>query len=137
MKLVLDTNILVSALMTEGTPPDALYQLWEAGRFELSTSEKQIDELRRVLSYEKLAPYINTIEASLLLENTNSMAEIVEVEQPCSESPDPDDNWILATATVAKADLLLTGDKNDLLKLKQIESIKIVSARNALEFFSS
>ena len=133
MKLVLDTNVLVSALLTKGTPPDQLYLAWEAGQFELVTSSWQIDELRRVLGYEKLKPYIKPMEASLLLENIDAMAEIVEVTEPRSESPDPDDNWILASAVGGGADLLVTGDKNDLLKLKQIEDVRIVNAREALK----
>ena len=133
MKLVLDTNVLVSALLTKGTPPDQLYQAWKARRFALAISTWQINELRRVLSYEKLRPYLNGFEASILLENIDATAQIVEVTAPRTESPDPDDNWILASAVLSQADLLVTGDKNDLLQLKQVEGIKIVNARTALE----
>jgi len=133
VKLVLDTNVLVSALLTKGTPPDQLYQAWKARRFELAISTWQIKELRRVLAYETLQPYVNGFEASLLLENIDSLAQIVEVLTPHTASPDPDDNWILASAVAAGADLLVTGDKNDLLQLKQVEAIEIVNVRTALE----
>jgi hypothetical protein len=133
VNLVLDSNVLVSALLTKGTPPDQLYQAWANGRFDLVTSHWQIDELKRVLSYEKLKRYIKPMEASLLLENLDAMAQIVEVAQPRSESPDPDDNWILATAVTGEADLLVTGDKNDLLRLKQVAGVRIVNAREALK----
>jgi predicted nucleic acid-binding protein len=63
----------------------------------------------------------------------DSTAQIIEVTAPRTESPDPDDNWILASAVVSQADLLVTGDKNDLLQLKQIEGVKIVNARTGLE----
>lgn len=132
MNLVLDSNVLVSALLTKGTPPDQLYRAWENGRFDLVTSNWQIDELKRVLGYEKLKRYIKPMEASLLLENLDSMAQIVVVTEPRSESPDPDDNWILATAVTGEADLLVTGDKNDLLQLKQLDGVRIVNARAAL-----
>jgi putative PIN family toxin of toxin-antitoxin system len=133
VKLVLDTNVLVSALLTKGTPPDQLYQAWQTHRFALAISTWQMSELRRVLGYEKLRPYLNGFEASLLLENIDSMAQIVEVLEPRTEFPDQDDNWILASAVVARADLLVTGDKNDLLRLKQVEGVQIVNARKALE----
>ena len=133
MKLVLDTSVLVSALLTKGTPPDQLYRAWKARRFALAISTWQINELRRVLGYEKLRPYLNGFEASMLLENIDATAQIVEVAAPRTESPDPDDNWILASAVLSQADLLVTGDKNDLLQLKQVEGIKIVNARTALE----
>ncbi|TVP78450.1 MAG: putative toxin-antitoxin system toxin component, PIN family [Puniceicoccaceae bacterium] len=136
VKLVLDTNVLVSALLTKGTPPDQLYQAWKAHRFALAISTWQISELRRVLSYKKLQPYLNGFEASLLLENIDSLAQTVEVSAPRTESPDPDDNWILASAVESQADLLVTGDKNDLLQLKQIEEIQILNARKALSKIS-
>lgn len=46
MRLVLDTNILLSALMVRGTPPDYLYNAWRQGRFELASTEVQLDELK-------------------------------------------------------------------------------------------
>lgn len=133
MKLVLDTNILVSALLTKGTPPDQLYRAWEAGRFELCTSSQQMAELRRVMGYEKLKAYIEPMEASLLLENLDSMAHLIEVTAVRTESPDPDDNWVLAIAIEAAADLLVTGDKNHLLNLSEVAGVRIVTAREALE----
>jgi len=133
VNLVLDSNVLVSAFLTKGTQPDQLYRAWANGRFDLVTSHWQIDELKRVLGYEKLKRYIKPLEASLLLENLDAMAQIVEVTKPRSESPDPDDNWILATAVTGEADLLVTGDKNDLLRLKQVKGVRIVNAREALK----
>lgn len=132
MKLVLDTNILVSALLTKGTPPDQLYRAWESGDFDLFTSTRQISELKRVLSYKKLQPYIKPMEAALLLENIDSMAYRIPVPTARTESPDPDDNWILATAINAGADFLVTGDKHHLLDLERIESVRTVAARTML-----
>jgi len=48
MRVVLDTNVLISALITPQGPPEILYQSWRAGRFILVTSEIQLDEFRRV-----------------------------------------------------------------------------------------
>ncbi|WML90199.1 PIN domain-containing protein [Thiothrix lacustris] len=48
MRLILDTNILLSALMVRGTPPDYLYEAWRQGRFELASTERQLEELNRV-----------------------------------------------------------------------------------------
>ena len=132
VKIVLDTNILVSALLTKGTPPDHLYRAWESGRFDLVTSSRQIVELRRVLGYEKLQAYIKPIEAALLLENMDSMAHMAEVSAPRNESSDPDDNWILATAVTGKANFLVTGDQHHLLALGRVEGVLIVTAREAM-----
>jgi predicted nucleic acid-binding protein len=48
MRLILDTNVLVAALITRHTPPDALYRAWRDGAFTLVTSELQLEEFRAV-----------------------------------------------------------------------------------------
>ena len=55
MRVVLDTGILIAALITRNTPPDQLYQLWRKRRFTLVTSELQLDEFRRVTRYRSCA----------------------------------------------------------------------------------
>ena len=60
MRLVLDTGIFVSALITKGTPPDLLYQAWRRDHlYILVTSDYQINEIRRVFSYPKLDRFLN------------------------------------------------------------------------------
>ena len=136
MKLVLDTNIFVGALLTKNTPPDQLYQAWIRGLFDVVTSDWQVEELKRVLSYPKLRPYIQPNEASLLVENLDSVAILVDDLEPMDASPDPDDNWILATAIAGKVDLIVSGDKSDLLTLGLVKGIKIVTPRRALDSLS-
>ena len=48
MQVVLDTNILIAALITQDTPPDHAYQAWRAGEFTLLSCEQQREEIRRV-----------------------------------------------------------------------------------------
>ena len=133
MKLVLDTNIFVSALITKNTPPDRLYQAWIRGLFDVVTSNWQMAELKRVLNYPKLRPYILPNEASLLVENLDSMAIEAKDLKPIDASPDPDDNWILATAIAGKADRVVSGDKSDLLGLGSVQGIEIVTPRTVLK----
>jgi len=54
LRLVLDTNILISALLRKNTPPYLLYQAWRENQFELVTSPEQLEELQRVMAYPKL-----------------------------------------------------------------------------------
>lgn len=132
MRVVLDTNVLVSALITKGTPPDLLYQAWDAGSVMLVTSRAQLSELARVLGYEKLRPYIHPEEVDALLEVMGSVAIIVQDLPDIELSRDPDDNAILATAVAGDADLLVTGDKSHLLELKEVRGIPIATPRQAL-----
>jgi putative PIN family toxin of toxin-antitoxin system len=132
VRIVLDTNVLVSALITKNTPPDLLYQAWDAGSFELVTSTAQLDELKRVLCYEKLRPYISLDEAEALLETIDVAAFVTEELPDIDLSRGPDDNVILATALATGADLIVSGDKSDLLELKSVRGIPIVTPRQAL-----
>jgi uncharacterized protein len=58
MRVILDTNILCSALITPDGPSDRLYRAWREGRFELLTSDEQLDEFRRVTRYPRVRQYI-------------------------------------------------------------------------------
>jgi putative PIN family toxin of toxin-antitoxin system len=124
-----DTNVLVSALITKGTPPDLLYQAWDADTFQLVTSREQIDELRRVMAYKKLQSFIKPNEAEALLETIDAAAVVVGGIPNIDLSPDPDDNVILATAIAGKADLLVSGDKSGLLALEAAHGIPIVTPK--------
>jgi putative PIN family toxin of toxin-antitoxin system len=132
VRIVLDTNVLVSALITKGTPPDLLYQAWSAGWFDLITSELQLAELTRVLAYPKLRAYVRRDEAGVLLDTIRSVADVVEELPEAVLSSDPDDNAILATAIAGQADLIVTGDRSHLLDLKKVRGIMIITPRQAL-----
>ena len=132
MKLVLDTNILISALLTKNTPPDQLYQAWVQGLFDLVSSDWQLKKLKRVLGYAKLRPFIRKHEADLLMENLDSIAILVTDLVPVEASPDPDDNWIIATAFAGEADMIVSVDKSDLLALGSVQGVEIVNPRTAL-----
>jgi predicted nucleic acid-binding protein len=74
MRIILDTNILIAALMTRGTPPDRLYEAWRDGRFALLTSELQIEELRRVTRREGVRFRINPAQAGRLVKGMQERA---------------------------------------------------------------
>ena len=133
MRIVLDTNILVSALISgEGTPGQVLARL-RRERITLVTSKFQIDELRDVLAREKLKPHIRPEEADDLIFLLEAVAMVVAELPDVSLSPDPRDNPILATALAGQADMIVSGDKGDMLALRRIEGIPIVTAHEALE----
>lgn len=59
MKVVLDTNVLISALISSHNPPDLILLPRLAGDFELLTSEEQLEEIRRVSRYARLQPFLH------------------------------------------------------------------------------
>ena len=132
MRVVLDTNILIGALITRGTPPDALYRAWLRGAFDLVTSTAQIDEIAAVLARPRLQKYLDADEAAAILGNIDTRAIVLGALPEIGLSPDPADNAILATAIAGRADLIVSGDKRDMLALGAAEGIAIVTARDAL-----
>jgi len=109
MRVVLDTNILIGALITKGTPPDSLYQAWLRGDIELVTSTAQMAEVAEVLARPRLQRYLDADEAAAILENIDTRATILDAPPDVNLSPDPKDNPILATAIAGKADLIASG----------------------------
>ena len=134
MRLVLDTNVLVGALIAghNQSPLVLLYNAWERGLFELFTSNYQMEELARVLAYPKLERFITPNQARRLLINLSARAAVLTDMPDVTLSPDPDDNPILAIALGANADYLVSGDKRHILELEKIENTQIVTARAML-----
>ncbi|MBL8725501.1 MAG: putative toxin-antitoxin system toxin component, PIN family [Planctomycetes bacterium] len=132
VRLVLDTNILVSGLLSPKGPPGTLVAAWLDLRFELVTSAEQVAELRRVLAYEKLRPFLSQEQARDFVENLEALAVVAADLPLITASPDPDDNLILATAVAGRADAVVSGDKAHLLVLRAVEGIPILSARAAV-----
>ena len=129
MRIVLDTGILIALLITSDTPPALIYQAWRRKRFELVTSEWQLDEFRRVSRYPKLRRFLKPAEAGNLVNGLRLQATVLETLPTLELSPDPDDNPVLAMAEASQAQYLVTGDKEDLLALGAIGGTRIVTAR--------
>jgi putative PIN family toxin of toxin-antitoxin system len=136
MKVVLDTNVLLSSMLRRDSPPDYLRRAWEARRFILVTSEWQLDELRRVSRYPRLSKLLRPHEVGRLIGQMRRHAHVVEDLPSVDISRDPDDNPILAAAIAAEAHWLVTGDKDDLLHLGQIRGVRIVSSRQLVDLLS-
>ncbi|WP_428099658.1 putative toxin-antitoxin system toxin component, PIN family [Candidatus Rariloculus sp.] len=133
MRIVLDTNIFVSALITKGTPPDQLYQAWLRNDIDLVTSVTQIEEITDVLARPKLRRFVDPDEAAQMVSAIHLRAIVVDDMPVPKRSPDPKDDVILATAVAGQAALLVTGDKRDILALGTVEGIPICTARDALQ----
>jgi len=130
MRVVLDTGILIAALITSNTPPDLIYRAWRKKRFTLVTSEWQLAEFRRVSRYPRVRPFLRPSEAGNLVNGLRHQAVVLADLPAVDLSPDPDDNPVLATAIAGAAQYLVTGDKRDLLALGEVQGVQMVTARN-------
>lgn len=132
MRLVIDTNILISSLLASTSLPAHLIVLWREGRFDLLTSAAQLDELMRVTRYPKIRERLAPALAGRLINEVRDLAVMVTNLPVVTVSSDPYDNYLLAMASAGAADFLLTGDKRDLLGLKLFEGAKIITVRDFL-----
>ena len=128
MRVVLDTNILVSALLSPGQPPALLIDAWIDNRFDLHTSREQLDEMARVTRYARLRSRIRPAEAGRLVNLLGELAILVVPRVTVDLSTDPFDNFLLSLALGGMADYLVTGDKADVLVIKRLGRTRIVTA---------
>jgi len=129
MKVVFDTNILVSSLIVPASPPHRLYEAWRAGTFVLVTCDEQLEEFRRVTRYDKVRAYIDSAAAGTILNELRKVAQRIGKLPKVKRSPDAGDDYLLALAQAADADYLVTGDRAGLLALKCHGKTRIVTAR--------
>jgi hypothetical protein len=115
MRVVLDTNILVSALIAPAGKPAAIYSAWVEAKFTLLTCAEQLDELLATLQKPRVAELVKPYEAGRLVNQIKKLAEDVSPLPPVNRSPDPTDDFLLAMCEAGKADYLVTGDKSGLL----------------------
>ena len=132
MRLVVDTNILISALLVEASLSAHLIVLWRQGRFDLLTSAEQLDELMRVTRYPRIRERLAPALAGRLINELRDIAVVLRDLPTVSVGQDPYDDYLLAMAVAGAADFLVTGDKRDLLSLKLHEGTKIVTVRDFL-----
>ena len=120
MKVVLDTNVLVSGFMLPDSVPGRIVAAWRGAQFELAMSEPLLDEIGRVLSHPKIQGRLrwgqDEIARFLLL--LRFKADVVDIAGEKASVPrDPGDDPVLATLLAAGADCLVSGD-SDLLALR-------------------
>jgi len=135
VRLVLDTNIFISALLLPHSLPATLVGLWIDGHFEVMSADAQIDELARVTRYPKVRERVRSAVAGRLVNQLRTRATLLTDLPTVEVSPDPYDNYLLALASVGMADYLVTGDKRDLLSLKKYDGAVIVAVTKFLEMY--
>lgn len=133
MPILLDTNNLISGLLRKDGPSGELMRRWLDDEFRLVTSHYQLDELRRVMTYDRLRSKILPKEVTEFFDNVDAKAVIVREVPEVELSPDEADNPILATAIAGKADLIVSGDKGHMQILGRVEGIPIITPREAVE----
>lgn len=129
MDAVLDTNVVVSAVISPKGPPAQVLEEWRAGRFNWVTSEALIAEVAGVLRSRRLRrflPWTREELDELLLLLSRLTNRVAPTETLDVVHADPTDNRVLEAALEGHADYMVSGD-SDLLELGEFRGIPIVS----------
>ena len=134
-RVVLDTNVLISALLFEGDP-SKIVKLWQEGRIVPVISKEIFSELRAVLDYPKFR--LSGEEIKVIVEQeVLPYFEVVEINKHVTRiCRDPDDEKFISCALGAGAEYLVSGDK-DLIELKRVQSVRIIHVSEFLKLFAS
>lgn len=133
MRIVLDTNILLSALIRRDSVPGRILEAWFDDHFVLLTHALQLDELRTVTRRPQIRSLIRTAEAGRLVNQLHADAELVSRLPHTRRSNDPADDFLLAMCDGGHVDYLVTGDKAGLLSLAMHNATVILTARAFLD----
>jgi putative PIN family toxin of toxin-antitoxin system len=133
MRAVLDTNLLVSYLLTHHPPIATIIDGFLAqDEFVMVTAPELLAELDRVLTYPKLQRYYTDEERTRFVALVMALGEVVDLPETIPRiCRDPDDDRLIACAVVGEADVIVSGD-NDLLALERVGDIPILTAAQFL-----
>jgi hypothetical protein len=126
--VVLDTNVLINALLSAEGPPAQVIDLWDAGAFDVAVSAPLLDELKRVLRYKRVRKYLEmtSVEVDSLIKQWSSTAVYIDSEMRLDVvEDDPDVNRVLECAVAAEAEYIVSGDDH-LLDLGEYRGIEVL-----------
>ena len=137
LRAVIDTNVLVSSVISKKGAPAFLMQVWSESLFELVISEPIIEEIERVLSENRLKQAFNILDdriASLIdLLRNNSILVPGSASVTGAVPADPSDEMFIAAALDGNADVIVSGDK-DLLEIESFRGVAIITPRQFLDW---
>jgi putative PIN family toxin of toxin-antitoxin system len=132
MRLILDTNILLSALLSPLGAPAKLLDAWERKKFTLVACDALILELRDVAARPFFRTRLRAGAAELLAAGLRDFSLFCRDLHSGPVAPDPKDTYLLALAEASQADFLVTGDK-ELLSLQHYKSTRIIAPAAMIE----
>lgn len=135
MKVVLDTGIFISSLVSDKGFPFQAVSLWVNKEFDLITSTWQLNELREVSRYPRIVPIIKSHQAGQLINRISKYATALKDLPEVDYSPDPKDNPILSTGIEGQVQYIVSGDKKDMVKLGKVKGIPIITVREFIGQF--
>lgn len=127
-KVVLDSNIFISFLISHKPPISTILDLWRRGELVVCYSVEILDELEKALEYPKIRNLISDSESESLVNGIKTLGILVIPSESVEVCRDKEDNKYLEACLESNSKFLVSGDE-DLLALKEFKGIKIVSPR--------
>ena len=132
MKVVLDANVLISALIKSGKSRELLIRIVEEN-VKIVLSRGILEEFLEVSEDSKIRKYVDEDEIIAFLRLLGTVATTIKVRSAFKViKEDPDDDIVLRTAHDGKVDYIVTGDKH-LLGLREFRKIKILTVNQMLD----
>lgn len=130
MRVVIDTNVLISGIFFSG-PPSQILSAWQKGLIKIITSEQILSEYQRVA--EELQKQFPSIDIDNILELLTLYSEVVDTKKmKVTECEDPDDNKFFECALAGNCRVIVSGDKH-LLKLSGYQKIVVLKPREFMD----
>jgi putative PIN family toxin of toxin-antitoxin system len=130
MRVILDTNVFVGALISTHGVPDVIYRAWRSARFELVTSTTQLEKLRRVSRHPKLKAILPAHRVGTMVNNMHR-AFLLGALPPLPDDMgliDPNDAFLPSMALASEADYLVTGDRRaGMLQRRSVGRTRIIT----------
>lgn len=133
LRVILDTNVLVSALLFRGEL-SVLVPMWKNGAFTPIFTKETFAEFRSVLAYPKFKLAHDEIDCIIQEEVLPYFDVAAGAQQISGVCKDPQDDKFLSCAMAAHADLIVTGDQA-FYELKKFKSVKIISPSVFIKLF--
>jgi hypothetical protein len=131
-KVVLDTNIVVSAAICEDGNPARIFEMLLLEEITNYTTEQIIEEIKKVMARPKIAQRLSLVEIGFIISNFERFSDKVMIKEAINEvKDDPEDNKFLECAVAASAGYIITGDEH-LLKIKEFRGINSLSCADFL-----
>jgi uncharacterized protein len=134
MKVILDTNVLVSGVFFKG-PPYRIFQIWKKGHIDIVISHEILEEYRRVI--QDVSTQFPHIDISNLFEMITLKAHFtLSLALHLQICNDPDDDRFFSAALASKTSIIISGDKH-LLDKSGFSGITVLKPRKFLDLYFS
>lgn len=135
MRIIIDTNLYVSALINVNSRW-RLDILLLNDALDILLNDTLLAELHEVINRPKFRRYVSPVQIEEFMELLFERAILIETTSSVLISPDPKDDFLLALCRDGQANYLLTGNKLDLLALRQFENTQILTLTEFLDLSS-